>query len=147
MYPETILYGTYNHEHAFIIEYDAELALAGLPAYYVHRARYKGDKMKNQRTVSELPLPEPRVVLGGEPSTDTWGEFFADVVLAETFEACLTFLPRIMGLHTPTGSVLYMFEQFKKERKRIETDAQIAHEDEKRQAMIDTNQESQLRLF
>ena len=147
MYPETILYGTYNYEHAFIIEYDAELALAGLPPYYVHRARYEGDKMKNQRNPSQLPLPEPRVVLGGEHSTENWGDFFADVVFAETFEACLTFLPRIMGLYTPKGCVVGMFEQFKKERKRIEADTRIAHEDEKHQAMINTNQESQFRLF
>ena len=148
MFPETILFGTYNFGHAYIIEYNNEYSLAGLPPYYIHRARYKGDKMKNQRKVSELPLPEPRVVLGGEHSTDNWGDFFADVVFAETFEECLAFLPQIRMAMTFEGSVSGIdFSRFINERKRIDMDARIAHEDEKHDAMLDTTQPHQIRMF
>lgn len=147
MFPDVILHGTYRGEHAFIIEYDEHLALAGLPAYYVHRARYKGDKIKNQRKVSELPLPEPRVILGGERNLNG-GDFFADVVFCETFEECLTFLTEdIYGLYTPKGSVVGMFEEFKAERKRIEADTRIAHYKEKRLSSAEVEEHHQPQLF
>lgn len=132
MFPETILFGTYNFGHAYIVEYDQELALAGLPPYYVHRARYKGDRLKNQRKVSELPLPEPRVILGGERHSENWGDFFADVVFAETFEEVLTFLPKISMAMTFKGSVHgKFFYKFVEERKQIDIETRIAHENEK----------------
>ena len=127
MFPETILFGTFKHDHAYIIFYDAELALAGIPAYYVHRSRYKGDGLKNQRTVSELPIPEPAMFVYDRDGT---GFHYADVVIVKTFTETLAFLPNIRSAQTDKGSVMGMFDSFKKERKRIERDAQIARADE-----------------
>ena len=127
MYPETILFGTYNFGHNYIIEYDAELALAGLPPYYVHRARYKGDKLKNQRTVSELPIPEPAIFVYDRDGT---GYHFADVVITTAFTEALAFLPNIRSAMTFEGSVHGDLGKYVAERERIERDAQIAHEDE-----------------
>ena len=145
MFPAVILHGTYNFGHAFRIEYDEHLAIAGLPPYYVHRARYKGDKIKNQRTSSELPIPEPNVLLGGERRTDNAGDYFADVVIVKTFEEALAFLPNMERLLTLEGSVRGMFETFKEERKQIECDARIAHENE--MAEVANEQPGQMTLI
>ena len=145
MYPEVVLHGTYNFGHTYLIEYDEHLAVAGLSPYYVHRARYKGDKIKNQRTVSELPIPEPNVLLGGERRTDNAGEYFADVVIVKTFEEALAYLPNIRSAMTFEGSVHGDLGKYVAERERIERDAQIAHEDEMAEVL---NEESgQLKLL
>lgn len=128
MYRELILYGFHMHVFEYRIEYDDELAIAGLPAYYVHRQRYKGDGLRSQRTISELPIPEPAVlnlkIIGNE--------VFADVVIAETFEEALTFLSNVSSAMTFKGSVFEELSgKFAAERLKIEQDAKIAHEDEK----------------
>lgn len=128
MYPERILFGKFKHDHDFIIEYDVELALAGLPAYYVHRARYKGDGLKNQRTVSELPVPEPAIFVYDR---DGNGHYYADVLMVATYEEALAFLPNISSAMTFEGSLLgELFGKFAEERQWIEREARIAHEDE-----------------
>ena len=83
----------------FRIEYDEELALCGMDAYYVHRCRFHGDKLKNQRTVTDLPLPEPRVVLGSTRTKLVNGtvvkptlQYYADLVIAESFEDALKWI-------------------------------------------------------
>ena len=119
IYEESLRSGSYE----FRIEYDPELALAGLPAYYVHRARYKGDGLKNQRTVSELPIPEPAVFVYDPEGT---GQNFADVVLASTFDEALAFLGKP---YHPHGGDLPL-HLLRAEREQIEQDTRVAHADE-----------------
>ena len=74
MYPEVVLHGTYNFGHAYLIEYDEHLAVAGLSPYYVHRARYKGDKtQKPAELCRSCRSPNRNVLLGGERRTDKCG--------------------------------------------------------------------------
>ena len=129
MYPEIILEGTYNEDQRFLIDYDSELALAGIPPYYVHRERRKGDKMKNQRTLSELPIPEPHIVITYRGRFNK--VYFADVVIAKTFEEAISFLGRYFSGHETEGRYVDDMKRFREERAKIDKDAKIAHEDEK----------------
>ena len=131
MFPEIVYEGTFNHDQRFVINYDEELALAGLPPYYVHRTRYKGDKMKNQRTHSELPIPEPAVRHLGEYKKEDDGFYFADVVIVETFEEALSFLGKHYSGWETEGRFVDNITRFRGERAKIDKDAQIAHEDGK----------------
>ena len=51
IYPEILVSGTHMIDFWYRIEYDEELALAGLPPYYVHRSRYQRDGLRNPRQV------------------------------------------------------------------------------------------------
>ena len=128
MYPEIILEGTYNKDQRFLIDYDEELALAGLPPYYVHRERCKGDKMKNQRTLSELPIPDPHIVVTYRSRFNE--VYFADVGIAKTFEEATTFLGRYFSGFDTEGRYVDDMKRFREERAKIDRDAQIAYEDE-----------------
>ena len=147
MYPEIVLEGKYNYDQRFLIDYDPELALAGLPPYYVHRTRYKGDKMKNQRKPSELPIPEPKVIHYGHWRENESGHYFADVVFAETFEEATALLGEHFSGYETKGRFVDNMQRFRKEREKIDKDARIAHEDEKLQAMSNETGHQQLRLF
>ena len=114
-----ILEGTFSEYHlSFICEYITDYAEAGLPAYYTHRGRFKGDGLKKQLTRSELPIPAPICLLGADSRTldieNT--DFFADVVITETFEEVLAYLPRIQT--NLRGGDWY---QFREQRKRIQS--------------------------
>ena len=127
MLPERILYGIFKNDHAYAVFYDVELALAGIPAYYVHRARHKGDGLKKQRTVSELPIPEPAIFVYDRDET---GFHYADVVITSTFTEALAFLPGIRSAQTHKGSVAGDLGKYTAERERIERDAELARENE-----------------
>ena len=144
IYPEILVSGTHMMDFWYRIEYDEELALAGLPPYYVHRSRYQRDGLRNPRQVSQLPLPEPNVLLGG--TRNNFGDYFADVVIAKTFEEAIGFLGVPYRGNTAKGYI-DDWTRFKAERAKIDRDAEIAHEDEKLQAMSDETGHPQLRLF
>ena len=97
-YPVCILQGEHNGGHNFRVLYDKHYATCGIPAYFVHRARYVGDKLKRQVKpfIFECEsLFEPNVILGGPLHTERGAfeeTYFADVVFAETFQEVITFL-------------------------------------------------------
>ena len=58
---------------AFRIEFDEQHALCGLPAYIVHRCRYKDDGLKNIRVTTNIPLPNPKEQKNGQKCPESIG--------------------------------------------------------------------------
>ncbi len=132
MYPDEKWIGMYNRVfvrkglreayigHDFKIEFFEEYALAGLSPYYLHRSRYKGDKMKNKRNNSPLPIPECDVRLGGPIANIKVIKevFYGDVTLHDTFGETLTYLGNNWCLYEYT--CYEDIEALKYERDQIE---------------------------
>ena len=149
-YNQTLWLGDYNIQyasdwgnipygaHEFRIEYDEEWASAGLPGYFVDRSRYRGDKMKNQRAVIDIPLPEPRVHVGGPVFNlkVITPKFFADVVFAFTFEEALTFIDKnsykIRGFYG-----FHEMQNLRSARLRKEYDIKLEHEAEMKEVELE----------
>ena len=86
--------GIHNQDHCFRLEYIEEYALCDLPGYYLHRARYKGDKLKNQHTDSGLPILKSNIILGGKTTNlkVSKDEFYRDVTIHHIFKEAISFL-------------------------------------------------------
>ena len=102
---------------------DPRIGVSRLARLLCDRARYKGDGLKNQRTVSELPIPEPAVFVYDPEGT---GQNFADVVLASTFDEALAFLGK--PYHPHGGR--FALHLLRAEREQIERDTRVAYADE-----------------